>query len=122
MKTTYQTRIGDLSIEDGIPSKESIAKLYDEMDFQRATQDYIWAMPAVHFNEWAVQMKRQLGLGYGDVAIWDKFCDPRTIGLTPNDTTIYAALQGLRGCLCGVRDLGDDRLHPRAPTMPRSLH
>jgi hypothetical protein len=55
-----QTRIGELSMQNGIPSKESIAKLYDEMDFQRATQAYIWATPAVHFNEWAFQMKQQM--------------------------------------------------------------
>jgi hypothetical protein len=36
-------------------------------------------------------MKEQIGLDYGDVAIWDNFCDPRTIGLTTNHTTIYAA-------------------------------
>lgn len=88
---TVQTRIGDLRFQDGIPSNESMTKLYDEMDFQRATQAYIWATPAVYFNEWAVQMKRQLGVGYGDIAIWDNYCDPRTIGLTPNDTTIYAS-------------------------------
>jgi hypothetical protein len=88
---SVQARIGKLSFEHGIPSKETMSKLYDEMDFQRATQAYIWATPAVYFNEWAVQMKKQLGVGYGDVAIWDNYCDPRTIGLTPNDTTIYAA-------------------------------
>ena len=88
---TVQTRIGELKMEHGIPSKESMTKLYDEMDFQRACQAYIWATPAVYLYEWALQMKRQLGVGYGDVAIWDNYCDPRTIGLTPNDTTIYAS-------------------------------
>lgn len=36
-------------------------------------------------------MKEQMGLDYGDVAMWDKFCDPHTVGLTSNDMTIYAA-------------------------------
>jgi hypothetical protein len=49
----------ELNFENGIPSKESITKLYDEMDFQRATQAYIWATPAV-------QIEKQLGVGYGD--------------------------------------------------------
>jgi hypothetical protein len=39
----------------------------------------------VHFDEWPRQMKEQMGLDYGDFAIWDKFCDPNTIGLTLND-------------------------------------
>ena len=72
------TRIGKLTFENGIPSSESMAKLYDEMDFQRATQAYIWATPAVYFNEWAYKMQKELGVGYGDVAIWDNCSDPRT--------------------------------------------
>ena len=37
-----QTRIGKLSFEGGYPSQETVAKLYDEMDFQRAVQAYLW--------------------------------------------------------------------------------
>ena len=43
------TRIGVLEFthdfENGYPTDKTIAKLYDEMDFQRATQAYIWAIP-----------------------------------------------------------------------------
>lgn len=88
---TVQTPVGPLTFEMGIPSKESVKKLYDALDFQRAVQAYLWATPAVHFDEWRHQMKEQMGLDYGDVAIWDNYCHPNTVGLTPNDTTIYAA-------------------------------
>jgi len=40
MNEIIETRIGNLSFQNGIPSKESMTKLYDEMDFQRATQAY----------------------------------------------------------------------------------
>lgn len=30
--------------------KATAEKLYDEMDFQRATQAFIWALPAVGFH------------------------------------------------------------------------
>ena len=44
---TVETRIGKLDFELGVPTKEAVAKLYDEMDFQRACQLYLWGLPAV---------------------------------------------------------------------------
>ena len=49
---TIDTRIGKLSFENGYPSRESVEKLFDAMDFQRATQAYIWALPIVSMAEW----------------------------------------------------------------------
>ena len=46
-----QTRIGTLEFthdwENGYPTDDTVTKLYDELDFQRATQTYIWALPFV---------------------------------------------------------------------------
>jgi len=44
---TVDTRIGKLDFELGVPTKETVAKLYDELDFQRACQLYLWALPTV---------------------------------------------------------------------------
>ena len=49
---TQKTRIGELKLESGYPSKETTATLYDEMDFQRACQAYLWGIPAVGILEW----------------------------------------------------------------------
>ena len=35
------THIGTFTFESGYPSTETVQKLYDEIDFQRATQAYI---------------------------------------------------------------------------------
>ena len=35
---TVETRIGTLDFQPGVPTEETAAKLYDEMDFQRAVQ------------------------------------------------------------------------------------
>ena len=35
-QTTVNTRIGELKYENEYPSKETVSKLYDEIDFQRA--------------------------------------------------------------------------------------
>src|SRR5271157_5802719 len=50
-----KTRIGTLSFThdfaNGYPTKETVEKLYDERDFQRACQVYLWALPMVSFGE-----------------------------------------------------------------------
>jgi hypothetical protein len=50
-KETKQTRIGRLAFVSGYPSDETVEKLYDEMDFQRACQAYLWGIPAVGLHE-----------------------------------------------------------------------
>ena len=42
------TRIGEIELEMGLPANAQVEqKIYDEMDFQRACQAYIWALPIV---------------------------------------------------------------------------
>ena len=89
---TFDTRFGQLEFEYGYPSLESAEKLFDEMDFQRATQAYLWAFPAVSFQSINVGLARDLGAKPYDVAIADKFLDSRGYWLTGNTTTIYGAL------------------------------
>jgi hypothetical protein len=48
---TIQTRIGELAFENGYPARESVESLYDAIDFQRACQAYIWALPIVAMAE-----------------------------------------------------------------------
>jgi hypothetical protein len=56
---TIDTHIGKLTFthdfENGYPTKETQKKLFDEMDFQRATQAYIWGIPIVSFADAEVQ-------------------------------------------------------------------
>ena len=47
---SVSTRSGKLDFELGVPTKETVTKLYDEMDYQRACQLYIWALPLVEFS------------------------------------------------------------------------
>ena len=53
--SSVDTRIGKIELQSGYPSEASVRKLYDEMDFQRAVQAYIWAMPIVAFDAFASQ-------------------------------------------------------------------
>ena len=84
-----ETRIGTLSFEQGYPTAETAQKLYDEMDFQRAVQAFLWSFPAVSFESIRVGIKQGIGADYNDLIIADNFADPKGIWLTANDTTIY---------------------------------
>ena len=82
--------MGALRYELGFPTPETSRKLFDEMDFQRAVQAYLWGYPAVSFESIRVTAKQDLGMDYNDLGIADNFVDPKSVWLTANDTTIYA--------------------------------
>ena len=83
-------RVGALQYELGFPTPETTEKLFDEMDFQRAVQAYLWGYPAVSFESIRLTAKQDLGMDYNDFGIADNFVDPKSAWLTANDTTIYA--------------------------------
>ena len=65
------TRIGTLQFThdfpDGYPTDATIEKLYDERDFQRACQAYLWSLPAVSFASWQRGITQQLGAKNGQI-------------------------------------------------------
>jgi hypothetical protein len=87
--STVKTPIGDIPLSFGLPAdKDTVARLYDEMDFQRATQAYIWALPIVGFAEWQASTRQALGAGDTDLVIYQSVKDKLGI-LTANATTPY---------------------------------
>jgi len=86
---TVDTRVGSLSFENGYPSRESVEKLFDVMDFQRATQAYIWALPTVSFAQWQYQHENEFGVNDGEFVLFDELQELDGI-LTANKTTPYA--------------------------------
>jgi hypothetical protein len=87
---TVDTRIGKLTFESGYPSPETVQKLYDEIDFQRASQAYIWGIPAVGLNEWRKAHYDVFGAKNGEMLSYLDFAEKLGI-LTPNYTTPYIA-------------------------------
>src|SRR6185436_4020105 len=85
------SRIGKLEFThdfaNGYPTKETVEKLYDERDFQRACQAYLWAIPAVSFAEWQ-RGQASFGAKNGDIASLLSYEDRLGV-LTPNATTPY---------------------------------
>jgi len=85
---TIDSRIGPLAFEGGYPTDATVTKLYDEMDFQRATQAYLWAIPIVSFAKLQEQYETVFGQEDGDLVLMTSSRDKLGM-LTPNDTTPY---------------------------------
>jgi hypothetical protein len=83
------TRMGKLQLENGYPSQAALKTLYDEMDFQRATQAYLWGLPAVGFHGLHLAHLNTFGAKDGDIVLYQTLKD-KTGMLTPNLTTLYA--------------------------------
>jgi hypothetical protein len=90
--TKVQTRIGELefshAFEHGYPTDETVKKLYDEMDFQRACQAYLWGLPLVSLAEWKYQNEKVFGAKDCDLVSQISYKDKLGI-LTANVTTPY---------------------------------
>lgn len=84
-----ETRLGTLNFFDGFPDKASVEKLYDNLDFQRAVQAYLLALPAV--NQVANRNPvRELGPVNATVPIFEQLTDSRSVFLTANTNTVYS--------------------------------
>src|SRR6187431_1057622 len=70
---SVKTRIGTMSFERGFPTEETAQKLFDEMDYQRAVQAYLWAYPAVSFESIRIATNRDLGADLNDLIIADNY-------------------------------------------------
>ncbi len=89
---TLDTRIGKLEFThafiDGYPTDATVEKLFDEMDFQRAVQAYIWSVPLVSMAQWRYAHEKQLGAENGQIVFVENYKD-KLGGLTYNATTPY---------------------------------
>jgi hypothetical protein len=85
------TRIGALEFThdfaNGYPTDATVQKLYDERDFQRACQAYLWGLPAVSFTAWQRGING-LGARNGQIVAILSYEARRGI-LTANATTPY---------------------------------
>src|SRR5262245_20144128 len=84
----FDTRIGKLELINGFPTEGTVKRLYDEIDFQRATQAFLWALPAVGFHALHVAHLCTFGARDGEVVVYHDLADKAGM-LTPNITTTY---------------------------------
>lgn len=81
--------LSSLEFKNDYPTNETVDKLYDAIDFQRACQAYIWAMPTVALNELYYGLHRDGGYNFGDMNVLESYATAENIGLTANNNTIY---------------------------------
>lgn len=86
--TSVSSRMGELDFSAGYPSAKTTHRLHDELDFQRAVQAYLWAIPYVGFGQWQDQHEQVFGAHDGELVEYRSFRDKLGL-LTANATTPY---------------------------------
>lgn len=85
------TRIGKLTFENnylvGLPTEQTSNKIFDEIDFQRACQAYIWSIPLTSFYAWKKSFY-DMGGEDGQIQFFESY-DSKLGGLTYNTSTPY---------------------------------
>ena len=82
------TSMGEITLEGTYLTDESISRLRDEQDYQRAAEVYQWAVPFVGFNQWKEQATKVYGAGNFDFVVYESFNERLGI-VTSNATTPY---------------------------------
>lgn len=85
---TVETKVGSLEYVGGYPTADTAQKLYDELDYQRAVQSYLWALPMASYGAFA-DAHYALGASHHAVLVADNSAEPQQLILTANQDTIY---------------------------------
>jgi len=84
-----QTPIGPIKLEDSYFDDNASKRLYDEMDYQRASQAYIWSTPLVSITTWRDNQGKAYGVTSDtDFVVLESLKEKRGI-VTGNLTTPY---------------------------------
>lgn len=85
----YQA-LANVAFDKDFPTAEAARTLQKELIFQRATQAYIWALPAI--NMWAMKegSEKVFGSGYNILPTWKERIKASTLVTTPNSDVVYA--------------------------------
>jgi hypothetical protein len=83
-----ETRIGTLDCKDGMPSKETIDKVYDNLDFTHAFEAFVNTLQGVSIR---ALHKAFLSIGVKDneVLVFSELMDAKSLYLTANADTVY---------------------------------
>ena len=87
---TVETRLGTLRFFDGFPDEETVRTVYDNLDFQRAVEVFLTAMPAASMRAMRDGV-RALCPDNQSVFLADTLLDSRSLVLTANSETVYVA-------------------------------
>ncbi len=83
-----ETRLGTLKFFDGVPTAETAAKVWDQLDFQRAVECMILTTPAASLSGFRRGI-REYGPDNETAIIWADRLDSKGLLLTGNTSVIY---------------------------------
>lgn len=86
---SHYRALAEIPFTEGYPSQEDITRLKDEIFFQRATQAYIWAVPALNLMAMKEAKDKHFGSGYNIMMVWKERLNAKTLITTPNSDVIY---------------------------------
>jgi hypothetical protein len=83
-----ETRLGTLTLFDGLPDRETAQKVYDNLDFQRAVQAYL---NSIQIASMYGMRKGILEFGPPNTTalLFETLMDSKALWLTPNTTSVY---------------------------------
>ena len=83
-----ETRIGTMEFQDGQPSKETVDKAFDHLDFQHATRAFSDTLQGVSIHALRKGLQ-DVGVKDNEVIVFSELMDAKSLFLTPNADTIY---------------------------------
>lgn len=83
------TRIGTLELFDGLPSRQTTQKVYDNLDFMRAVQVFLDGTPATSLEAMRRGMAEAGATQPYQIIIFSRLMDSNPIFLTGNTDTVY---------------------------------
>jgi hypothetical protein len=83
-----ETQIGTLDFKDGLPGKDSVAKVYDNLDATHAFEAFVNTMQGVSIASLRKGFQ-SIGVKDGEVLIYSDLMDAKSLFLTANADTIY---------------------------------
>jgi hypothetical protein len=87
-----ETRIGTLEFFDGIPTKETAALVYDNLDFLRGVETFLNGVPAASVEGLRLGMAEIGARECYQPLVFDNLMDSNPIFLTGNTDTVYCAV------------------------------
>ena len=83
-----ETRLGTLTLKDGVPDQETARKVYENLDFQRAVQAYLDSIQIASMHGMRKGIL-EFGPPNTTVLLFETLMDSKALWLTPNTTSIY---------------------------------
>jgi hypothetical protein len=83
-----ETRIGTLDFKDGAPSKETLARVYDNADFTHAYEAFVNTMQGVSLVA-AHKGFLDVGVKDNEILVFSELMDAKSLFLTANADTVY---------------------------------